>query len=188
MLLQEPVKDYTLPVLERAAFEDAFDEIELLSFTVSCSPFDLLQTSYRGTVMAKDLMSHHKKSVKMLAYLISRKHVPTKRGTMYFGTWIDIEGEYFDTAHFSDSLEKYPFQGGGCYLLLGNVEVDFHFPTVTVVKMAKMPFIPDPRYSHTTDRQYKVHEQLREDVSMTHRAPYPQEHEINIPRQKMQLG
>jgi DNA-directed DNA polymerase III PolC len=188
MLLQEPVKEYTLPVLERAAFEDAFDEIELLNFTVSCSPFDLLQTSYRGTVMAKDLMSHHKKSVKMLAYLISRKHVPTKRGTMYFGTWIDIEGEYFDTAHFSDSLEKYPFQGGGCYLLLGNVEVDFHFPTVTVVKMAKMPFIPDPRYSHTTDRQYKVHEQLQEDVSMTHRAPYPQEHEINIPRQKMQAG
>ena len=188
MLLQEPVKEYTLPVLERAAFEDAFDEIELLSFPVSCTPFDLLQTSYRGTVMAKDLLIHHKKSVKMLAYLISRKHVPTTRGTMYFGTWIDIEGEYFDTAHFADSLDKYPFQGGGCYLLLGNVEVDFHFPTVTVVKMAKMPFIPDPRYSHTTDRQYKVHEQIREDVSMTHRAPYPQEHEINLPRQKMELG
>jgi DNA-directed DNA polymerase III PolC len=185
MLLQEPVKDYKLPTLERAAFEDAFDEIELLSFPVSCSPFDLLQTTYRGTVMAKDLLAHHKKSVKMLAYLISRKHVPTNRGTMYFGTWIDIQGEYFDTAHFSDSLEKYPFLGGGCYLLLGNVEVDFHFPTITVLKMAKMPFIPDPRYSNTTDRQYKVHQQIREDVSMTHRAPYPQEHEINLPRQKM---
>jgi DNA polymerase-3 subunit alpha/error-prone DNA polymerase len=35
---------------------------------------------------------------------------------MYFGTWIDAEGEFFDTAHFSDSLQKYPFQGGGCYL------------------------------------------------------------------------
>jgi DNA-directed DNA polymerase III PolC len=185
MLLQEPVKDYKLPTLERAAFEDAFDEIELLSFPVSCTPFDLLQTTYRGTVRAKDLLSHHKKSVKMLAYLISRKHVPTKRGTMYFGTWIDSEGEYFDTAHFADSLEKYPFLGGGCYLLLGNVEVDFHFPTVTIIKMAKMPFIPDPRYSNTTDRQYKAHQQLREDVSMTHRAPYPQEHEINLPRQKM---
>jgi DNA-directed DNA polymerase III PolC len=188
MLLQEPVKDYKLPTLERAAFEDAFDEIELLSFPVSCTPFDLLQTTYRGTVMAKDLLSHHKKSVKMLAYLISRKHVPTKRGAMYFGTWIDSEGEYFDTAHFADSLEKYPFLGGGCYLLLGNVEVDFHFPTVTVLKMAKMPFIPDPRYSNTTDRQYKAHQQLREDVSMTHRAPYPQEHEINLPRQKMVSG
>ncbi|MEA9414319.1 DNA polymerase III subunit alpha [Flavobacterium sp. PL02] len=185
MLIQEPVKEYKLPVLERSAFEDAFDEIELLSFPVSCSPFDLLQTTYRGAIMAKDLVKHHKKSVKMLAYLISRKHVPTKRGTMYFGTWIDVEGEYFDTAHFTDSLEKYPFQGGGCYLLLGNVEVDYHFPTITVTKMAKMPFIPDPRYSNTNDRQFKVHEHIREDVSMTHRAPYPQEHEYNMPRHKM---
>lgn len=188
MLLQEPVKEYKLPALERSPFEDAFDEIELLSFPVSCTPFDLLQTRYRGTVMAKDLIKNHKKTVKMLAYLISRKHVPTKRGTMYFGTWIDIEGEYFDTAHFTDCLEKYPFQGGGCYLLLGNVEVDYHFPTITVIKMAKMPFIPDPRYSNTNDRQYKVHEQIREDVSMTHRAPYPQEHEINLPRHRMITG
>ncbi|EIA08568.1 DNA polymerase III subunit alpha [Flavobacterium frigoris] len=185
MLLQEPIKEYTLPVLERSAFEDAFDEIELLSFPVSCTPFDLLQTKYRGQLMAKDLLSHHKKTVKMLAYLISRKHVPTKIGTMYFGTWVDNEGEYFDTAHFTDSLKKYPFQGGGCYLLLGTVEVDYHFPTVTVSKMAKMPFVPDPRYSNTNDRQYKVHEQIKEDVSMTHRAPYPQQHEINLPRHKM---
>jgi DNA-directed DNA polymerase III PolC len=188
MLLQEPIKDYELPVLARSPFEDAFDEIELLSFPVSCTPFDLLQTKYRGDVMAKDLLKHHKKTVKMLAYLISRKHVPTKMGTMYFGTWVDIEGEYFDTAHFTKSLEKYPFQGGGCYLLLGTVEVDYHFPTITISKMAKMPFLPDPRYSNTSDRQYKVHEQIREDVSMTQRAPYPQEHEINLPRYKMDVG
>ncbi|CAM3171488.1 hypothetical protein CHFL109739_20135 [Chryseobacterium flavum] len=47
----------------------------------------------------------------MLAYLISRKHVPTKKGTMYFGTWIDVNGDYFDTAHFPDSLKQYDFQG-----------------------------------------------------------------------------
>jgi DNA polymerase-3 subunit alpha/error-prone DNA polymerase len=119
-----------------------------------------------GDVMAKDLLSHHKKTLKMLAYIISRKHVPTKMGTMYFGTWVDTEGEYFDTGHFTKSLEKYPFQGGGCYL----------------------PFISDPRYSNTSDRQYKVHQQIREDVSMTHRAPYPQEHQINLPRHKMEVG
>lgn len=185
MLLQEPIKEYELPILERSPFEDAFDEIELLSFPVSCTPFDLLQTKYRGDVMAKDLLKHHKKTVKMLAYLISRKHVPTKMGAMYFGTWIDHEGAYFDTAHFTKSLKEYPFQGGGCYLLLGTVEVDYHFPTITVTKMAKLPFIPDPRYSNTSDRQYKVHQQIREDISMTHRAPYPQEHEINLPRHKM---
>ncbi len=185
MLLQEPVKEYKLPVLERSPFEDAFDEIELLGFTVSCSPFVLLQTRYRGTVMAKDLVNYHKREVKMLAYLISRKHVPTKRGTMYFGTWIDVEGNYFDTAHFPDCLERHPFQGGGCYLLLGTVEVDYHFPTITVTKMAKMPFIPDPRYSHDQQRQFDAHRQIREDVSITHRKPYPQEHEIGLPRHSM---
>ena len=183
MLLQEPVKEYQLPVLERSPFEDAFDEIELLSFPISCSPFDLLQTKYRGDILAKDLLQHHKKTVRMLAYLISRKHVPTKMGPMYFGTWIDAEGQFFDTAHFTNSLQQYPFQGGGCYLLLGTVEVDYHFPTITVTKMAKMPFIPDPRYTNSKDRQYKAHQQIKEDVSMTHRQPYPQE--INLPRHRM---
>jgi len=185
MLIQEPVKDYKLPVLERSQFEDAFDEIELLSFPVSCSPFELLQTKFRGDVMAKDLVKHQKKQVKMIAYLISRKHVPTKMGAMYFGTWIDAEGELFDTAHFTNSLKQYPFQGGGCYLLLGNVEVDYHFPTVTIVKMAKMPFIPDPRFSNSDERQYKTHRNIKEDVSMTNRAPYPQAQDINLPRQRM---
>lgn len=185
LLIQEPVKEYELPKLERSEFEDAFDEIELLSFPISCSPFDLLQTKFRGDVMAKDLLKYHKKTVRMMAYLISRKHVPTKMGAMYFGTWIDAQGEFFDTAHFTGSLKEYPFQGGGCYLVLGHVEVDYHFPTITVTKMAKMPFIADPRYSNASERQFTVYEQIKEDVSMTHRAPYPQEHEINIPRHKM---
>jgi DNA polymerase-3 subunit alpha/error-prone DNA polymerase len=184
-LLEEPIKEYKLPVVKRAAFEDAFDEIELLSFPVSCSPFDLLKTKYRGGVKTNDLLNHHKKTVKMLAYLISRKHVPTKRGDMFFGTWIDVDGEFFDTAHFADSLKDYPFQGGGCYLLLGKVEVDFHFPTLTISKMAKMPFIPDPRYNQLTENQHDVIKELKEDVSMTQRAPYPQEHEIGLPRHKM---
>jgi error-prone DNA polymerase len=185
MLLNEPVKEYKLPVLERSPFEDAFDEIELLDFPVSVTPFNLLQTSFRGDVMVKDLISHHKKTVRMLAYLISRKHVPTKRGDMYFGTWIDSEGHFFDTAHFADSLRSYPFQGGGCYLLSGIVEVDYHFPTITISKMAKMPFIPDPRYSATDEKRFQTQQQIREDVSMTHREPYPQEHEYSLPRYKM---
>ena len=183
-LFETPKKEYQLPKLQRSIYEDAFDEIEILGFPVSCTPFDLLKTRYRGTVMAKDLLRHHKKQVKMLAYLIARKHVPTKRGTIFFGTWIDVEGNYFDTAHFPDSLEQNPFTGGGCYLLLGTVEVDYHFATVTVQRMAKMPFIPDPRYALEKDKQYEVHQKINEDVSMTWRKPYPQPHEINLPRMK----
>lgn len=186
MLMQEPLKEYKLPTLERSLYEDAFDEIELLSFPVSCTVFDLLQTKYRGNIMAKDLVLHHKKQVRMLAYLIARKQVPTKKGNMYFGTWIDHEGSYFDTAHFPDSLAEFPFQGGGCYLLLGNVEVDYHFPTITIIKMAKMPFIPDPRYMDAKD-QYKTQQLIKEDVSPTHREPYPQGHEINLPRHRMKF-
>jgi error-prone DNA polymerase len=185
LLIQEPVKEFKLPVMERSPFEDAFDEIELLDFPVSVTPFNLLQTSFRGDVMAKDLTSHHKKTVRMLAYLISRKHVPTKRGDMFFGTWIDAQGEFFDTAHFADSLSRYPFQGGGCYLLLGQVEVDYHFPTVTISKMAKMPFVADPRYAATDERRFHTQQNIREDISMTDRDPYPQEHEYNMPRYKM---
>jgi len=184
-LLPEPVREYKLPELKRSPFEDAFDEIELLGFPVSVTPFNLLKTSYRGSVMACDLVHYHKKQVKMLAYLVSRKHVPTKMGAMYFGTWIDANGEFFDTAHFTGSLKEYPFKGGGCYLLLGTVEVDYHFPTITISKMEKMPFIPDPRYRETDAESSRTQDRLREDVSMTHRAPYPQEQEINLPRHKM---
>ncbi|MFP9097738.1 DNA polymerase III subunit alpha [Flavobacterium sp. RHBU_24] len=184
-LLPEPVREYKLPELKRSPFEDAFDEIELLGFPVSVTPFNLLKTRYRGTVMACDLVQYHKKQVKMLAYLVSRKHVPTKMGAMYFGTWIDANGEFFDTAHFTGSLKEYPFKGGGCYLLLGTVEVDYHFPTITISKMEKMPFIADPRYRESDAESTRTQEKLREDVSMTHRAPYPQEQEINLPRHKM---
>jgi DNA polymerase-3 subunit alpha/error-prone DNA polymerase len=184
LLLQQPVKEYKLPILERSLFEDAFDEIELLGFPVSCTVFDLLQTKHRGDIKVRDLPSCHKKQVRMLAYLISTKQVPTKKGNMYFGTWIDDEGAYFDTAHFPDSLVQHPFKGGGCYLLLGTVEIDYHFPTITIHKMAKMPFMPDPRYMDAKD-QFRTQELIREDVSTTERLPYPQEHEINLPRHKM---
>lgn len=184
MLLQEPVKEYKLPTLARSVFEDAFDEIELLGFPVSCTVFDLLQTKHRGDIKVSNLPGCHKRQVRMLAYLISTKQVPTKKGNMYFGTWIDDQGAYFDTAHFPDSLIQYPFQGGGCYLLLGTVEIDYHFPTITIHKMAKMPFIADPRYMDAKD-QYKTQSLIREDVSSTNRLPYPQEHEINLPRHKM---
>nr|WP_262150728.1 hypothetical protein [Chryseobacterium foetidum] len=48
-----------------------------------------------------------------------------------------------------------------------------------------MPFIPDPRYSMDKIKSGEAARSLKEDVSMTFRKPYPQEHEIGLPRQKM---
>ncbi len=42
--------------------------------------------------------------------------------------------------------------------------------------------ITDPRYSYDKEKQYDIHRQIKEDVSMTFRKPYPQEHEIGLPR------
>lgn len=39
MLMEQPVKEFKLPNLERSLYEDAFDEIELLSFPISLHSF-----------------------------------------------------------------------------------------------------------------------------------------------------
>ncbi|WP_121967057.1 DNA polymerase III subunit alpha [Myroides sp. N17-2] len=186
-LLQEPIQEYTFPTLKRSVYEDAFDEIELLGYAISCMPFDLLKTKFRGDVMVKDLQHHHKKTIRMIGYLIARKHVPTSKGTMYFGTWIDANGQYFDTVHFPNTLEEYPFAGGGCYLLLGTVEVEYHFPNVQIIKMARLPFITDPRYHYDDKDNQTTQNRIKEDVSLTHRKPYPIAAEINLPRHRMKF-
>jgi len=48
-----------------------------------------------------------------------------------------------------------------------------------------MPFITDPRYGYDPQKQFEVHKNIKEDVSMTHRKLYQQEHEIGLPRWRM---
>lgn len=182
MLFEAPARSYTLPKIETSSMDDVFDEIELLNFSVNASPFDLLKTRYRGDFFAYQLPQLHQCTVKMLGYLISIKDNPTKNGLMKFGTWIDAKGGYFDTVHFPNNLKEYDFTSAGCYLLLGKVEVDLDFPSVIISKMARLPFIPDPRYEDDADRSYRVHQNMRTDTSYTSRGPYPTADESGIPR------
>lgn len=185
LLFHEPSKDYQLPKVQRSVYEDAFDEIELYGFPVSHSPFELLKTKYRGEIFASDLPDLSKQTVKMLAYLVAIKDVPTKRGNMHFGTWIDARGNYFDTTHFANSLKDSPFKGAGCYLMLGRVEVEFGFPSIIVTRMERLPFIPDPRYENDADRSYRTVQSMQPDHSKTHRSPYPMIGEAGLPRKAM---
>ena len=87
------------------------------------------------------------KRVTMVGYYVVRKNVTTKnRRLMTFGTWLDEEGNYFDTVHFPPSLSRYPFRGKGLYVLTGKVVLDFDFPSIEVDKMEKLPYVSDPRY------------------------------------------
>ncbi len=179
VLFQTQSKPWQLPELKHNRLDDAFDEIELLGFPVCMTFFDLLKTTYRGDIMVPDLIHHHKKRVKMLGYLISRKDVPTTKGLMNFGTFIDFEGNYFDTTHFPDNLKKFPFKGSGCYLLLGTVVVDYGFPSIEIIKMEKLPLVADPRYSDSERDSYEVFKNVKVDHSKTHRAPYPSKKEVD---------
>lgn len=184
-LFTPPTPEFNLPELPHSILEDAYDELELFGFPVTSSPFDLLETKFRGSCMADQLHLHEGHLVKMVGYLISRKNVPTNRGNMNFGTWIDAEGNYFDSTHFPRCLAQYPFQGGGCYLLLGRIDVDFSFPSLVIEKMARLPFIQDPRYVDDEKKKFDQRARFKEDFSNTHRKPYPSEQQIGLPRHKM---
>ena len=146
-LFSPPRKTFELPDVSQSELEDAYDEIELLDFPITLSAFDMLQTNFRGEIMASEMIKHVGKKVRMLGNLVTTKYVKTSRSEiMHFGTFLDTKGEFFDSVNFPNSLQKYPFTGKGVYLILGTVTEEFDFPSITVEKMAKLPFNPDPRY------------------------------------------
>src|SRR5660397_262318 len=59
---------------------------------------------------------------KRQGYLVHRKPTRTNNGqVMYFGTWLDMDGQWIDTVHFPNSNNKNPFTGPGCYFIRGKV-------------------------------------------------------------------
>ncbi len=146
LLFQTTVKKFELPALEQNSIADVYDEIELLGFPITCSYFDLLETKFRGDILAHQMGSHVGKSIRMLGLLVTIKYVRTiKREWMHFGTFIDVNGCFFDTVHFPKAVTEYPFRGDGVYLVKGKIVEEFGFPSMNVEKMAKMPLKGDPR-------------------------------------------
>ncbi len=145
-IFEQENKQFLLPALTKARHEQTFDEIELLGFPLS-SPFDLLKTSYRGNATAHTLTGKVGQTVRMVGYYVCQKNLLTKKlQPMSFGTWLDHEGNFFDTVHFPKSLEDFPFTGKGCYLIEGKVMEEFGFATIHAEKMKKLPIVSDSRY------------------------------------------
>ena len=138
-------KEYVLPELENSALEDAYVELELLTFPLNYNMFDFLKTKYRGDVMAADMNKHVGKIVRMVGNYVCEKTVHTIKNTkMWFGTFLDANGDFFDTTHFPNTTPMYPFKGKGCYLILGKIVEDFGFPSVEVLKFAKLDIYMNP--------------------------------------------
>ncbi|MCU4156266.1 DNA polymerase III subunit alpha [Carboxylicivirga sp. A043] len=137
-LFQPEVREFELPDLWEHELESAFDEIELLGFPLS-SPFRLLKKQVPSLLKSADLPRFINQTIAIVAYLITRKPTRTSSGeSMSFGTFLDMDGHWLDTVHFSDSFKRYPFRGPGCYLIRGKVVEEYGFICIEVNQMYRL--------------------------------------------------
>lgn len=140
-------KNFTLPALNTTSLEEAFEQIELLGFPL-CSHFDLLKEIPKTTYGQKDLKDFLNRNILIYGYLVTVKNAKTSKGDrMHFGTFIDSEGQFFDTILFPPVAKKFSFRGPGVYALFGKVTEEFDFLSIEVSKMRKEAYITDPRFA-----------------------------------------
>jgi DNA-directed DNA polymerase III PolC len=147
-LFRETPKEFVLPDLMYDSIEDAYEQIELLGFSL-ISPFNLLpaETLPQKNILAKHLLKLKGRTIEIFGYLVTIKPTRTTKGQeMNFGTWIDAAGQFFDSTHFPISLRQFPFKGRGIYRMQGMVTEDFGVLSVDVVMMEKLPYVADPRW------------------------------------------
>jgi DNA-directed DNA polymerase III PolC len=140
-------KESLLPKLDINTLEDAFEQLELLGFSLS-SPFQLLAQKPDSDIRAKELNRHLEKTVVLTGYFVTHKIIRTKHHKlMSFATWIDEGGHFFDTTHFPQVLEKYPFTGPGCYRIEGKVVEEFGFANMEVSRIEHLKIVADARFA-----------------------------------------
>ncbi len=135
----EPAKQFFLPKLPGSFVEDLFDELALFGFPITNDFYSLIKTPFRGDLLAKALIGHTGKTVRLMGNFVNERVVYTKRGErMAFGTFIDAVGDLFDTVHFPDVYSKHRFEGIGIYLIEGVITEEFGFPMLEAKRMGKV--------------------------------------------------
>ena len=146
-LFKTPQRKFDIPQLTVNPLEQTFDEIELMGFSLQ-SPFTLLDREPVGYVLSADMQGALNRQVVMYGYLVTAKNTGTSNGKrMFFGTFLDKNGDWIDTVHFPPVAKKYPFRGNGVYKLLGKVVEEFGFYSLEVHQMEKMAYVQDVRYA-----------------------------------------
>jgi DNA polymerase III alpha subunit len=137
LFVQEPVA-FHLPALTNHPLDDAMDEIELLGFPL-CNPFELVADNPLKYTDARDIPNHINKDVQVLGYLVTTKPVNTVNNeTMFFGTFIDRNGDWIDTVHFPPVLTRHPLSGKGFYRIIGKVVEEFGVYSIEVTYSSKI--------------------------------------------------
>jgi len=160
-------KKFDLPDLHYDKRNDMLDELELYGFSLS-SPFDLIARQDVDGIAALDIPKYKGKEVQIIGHLVTIKPTRTKKGdSMFFGTFVDKNGDWIDTVHFPPNAKMYPSRGSGCYLIKGKVSEEFKFFTIEVSYFEKLGWwnaqestgesrVSKPEYIAGTGRYAKV--------------------------------
>ena len=151
-IFQEPLfkvkaQQFEFPKLPTSALEEAFDQIELLGFSL-INPFMLLKEELAVHLQVSDMPKNVGKRITLYGYLITTKTTSTtNKKRINFGTFIDRSGNWIDTVHFPPVVARYPFRGKGIYQLTGLVVDEFGFLSIEVSEMHRLAYVEDVRFA-----------------------------------------
>jgi error-prone DNA polymerase len=160
--------DAKLPQLEHHWLEDAYDELELIGFPL-CNPFDLLlEISSTEEVTASRFKEFIGKEITTVGYKVTLKPTSTARGeSMFFGTFLDRNGEFIDTVHFPPVAKKFPVSGWGLFKIKGRLTEEFDAITIEVTEIVKMKLRSDPRLDDTPSHPALMRKNVSNDKWMS---------------------
>ena len=148
--------NYKLPVLKGNSIIDAYDNLELMGFTLQ-DDFSLLPPRNYPVTVAADLKDYEGKKITILGKLVTSKNTKTSKGDyMSFSTFLDREGVCFDSVQFPNIKAKYAMNGIGIYFIKGVVTEDLGYYAITTEEIVKVPLLPDPRFSEEQKTQKSV--------------------------------
>lgn len=141
-LFDMEVKEFRLPELWYHKLENAYDEIELLGFPVTISPFDLIDRTGLPTTTAADIHKRVNETVEIIGYRVHIRGTRTSNGKyMTFGNLIDLKGQWINSVQFPNVATRYPFRGPGIYKLRGKVTEEFGHISLETNYVERIPNI-----------------------------------------------
>ncbi len=137
-LFHEPIKEFHIPDVQSEAFENVMDEIELLGFPIG-NAFHLVDADLTKFIPSSCFHDHKGRTIDVIGYFITAKTVQTVKGEqMYFGTFLDHQGDWVDSVHFPNVADKYTLKGNGFYHIRGKVVEEFGVYSLEVERMNKL--------------------------------------------------
>ncbi|HET8885863.1 MAG TPA: DNA polymerase III subunit alpha [Salinimicrobium sp.] len=146
LLFRPQHKDFELPKFSYSELIDAFDQMEVLGFSLF-DHFQLLKNPMKTKLKATELEKYVGRNVEIYGNLITVKTTRTANNRyMYFATFFDCEGNIFDTVHFPNIADKYPVRGKGIFLCYGKVVNELDYISIAIHKIERQETVSDPRW------------------------------------------